>query len=111
MEVARNEKVIGKSLQSSLTLYPDEQTRELLEGTENLSKLFIVSNVRIASAIEEVPSEAQVFEEIAVLVEKAEGETCDRCWQVSETVGEQEDHPSLCSNCAETVSNHYADVE
>ncbi|WP_353626171.1 class I tRNA ligase family protein [Bacillus sp. JCM 19041] len=111
LEVARNEKVIGKSLQSSLTLYPDEQTRELLEGTENLSKLFIVSNVRIASAIEEVPSEAQVFEEIAVLVEKAEGETCDRCWQVSETVGEQEDHPSLCSNCAETVSNHYADVE
>lgn len=111
LEVARNEKVIGKSLQSSLTLYPNEQTRKLLMETESLSKLFIVSNVRIASVTEEIPRHAQVFEEIAVLVEKAEGETCDRCWQVSETVGEQEDHPSLCSNCAETVNKHYAHIE
>ncbi|MFP7332584.1 isoleucine--tRNA ligase [Shouchella clausii] len=110
LEVARNEKVIGKSLQASLTLYPNKQARALLEATEGLKKLFIVSNVQIANEGDEVPATSQQFADVAVLVEKAEGETCERCWQVSTTVGADEKHPTLCLSCAQTVTNHYNDV-
>ena len=47
------------------------------------------------------------FSELAVVVEQAEGETCERCWVISKTVGENEKHPTLCTSCAETVINYY----
>ncbi|WP_059104752.1 isoleucine--tRNA ligase [Shouchella shacheensis] len=111
LEVARNEKVIGKSLQSAITLYPNAEKRALLEATDGLKKLFIVSKATVAKEGETAPANAQVFEGLAVVVEKAEGETCERCWQVKKSVGEHTEHPTLCAECVETVSKHYASVE
>ncbi|UOE96484.1 isoleucine--tRNA ligase [Alkalihalobacillus sp. LMS39] len=108
LETARNEKTIGKSLTAQLTLYPNKQTKELLDGISNLHKLFIVSKVNIAGLKEEAPEDATSFDEITVIVEKAEGETCERCWIVSTEIGQNEEHPTLCPSCAEIVTNHYS---
>ena len=43
------------------------------------------------------------LESVSVLVEKADGEKCERCWTISETVGTDETHPTLCARCAEVV--------
>lgn len=107
LEEARNAKVIGKSLQAQVTLYASGKTRELLENIADLDKLFIVSHVEIAGDFEDAPEEAMKFSELAVVVEQAEGETCERCWVISKTVGENEKHPTLCTSCAETVINYY----
>ena len=34
---------------------------------------------------------------------KAEGEKCERCWVISKTVGENSEHPTLCSRCCENL--------
>ncbi|HET7577843.1 MAG TPA: isoleucine--tRNA ligase [Bacillales bacterium] len=106
LEEARNEKVIGKSLQAAVTLYADHQTLELLDGIENLEKLFIVSSADV-KAKENAPSEAKPYDHTAVLVQPAEGETCDRCWNVRTSVGSDPDHSKLCAECAETVKKYY----
>ncbi|SDC35788.1 Isoleucyl-tRNA synthetase [Shouchella lonarensis] len=103
LEEARNEKVIGKSLQASLTLYPTGEVRELLGRTADLQKLFIVSEVEVAGSEQIVPEAAHQFEQLTVLVKKAAGETCARCWQVNTTVGTVAKHEALCASCAETV--------
>ncbi|WP_026674355.1 isoleucine--tRNA ligase [Alkalihalobacterium bogoriense] len=108
LETARNEKTIGKSLTAQLTLYPNEQTKALLEGISSLHKLFIVSKVIIAGLKEEAPEDATSFDDITVIVEKAAGETCERCWIVSTEIGQNEEHPTLCPSCAEIVTNHYS---
>ncbi|MBQ7744084.1 MAG: hypothetical protein IJT85_00745 [Ruminococcus sp.] len=36
-------------------------------------------------------------------VEKAEGEKCERCWAISKTVGQNSEHPTLCSRCCENL--------
>lgn len=106
LEEARNEKVIGKSLQAAVTLYADHQTLERLDGIENLEKLFIVSSADVREK-ENAPSEAKQYDHTAVLVQPAEGETCDRCWNVRTSVGSDPDHPKLCAECAETVKKYY----
>jgi isoleucyl-tRNA synthetase len=109
LEVARNEKVIGKSLTASLVLYPNAETKQLLDSiNENLKQLFIVSGFEIAGTYEEAPQEAQKFEKVAIVVKQAEGETCERCWVVTPTVGEDKDHPTLCPRCAKVVKEHYS---
>ncbi len=108
LEQARNEKKIGKSLTAAITLYSSGDVKTLLSDIPKLEKLFIVSNVTLAGEVNDAPHDAIAFEQLAIVVESAKGETCERCWVVSETVGQKDDHPGLCSSCTETVIAHYA---
>ncbi len=108
LEEARSEKVIGKSLTAHVSVFADKEQFELLNGLNNLDKLLIVSDVSLKEGRNEAPSEAKKYEHLSVVVEPAAGETCERCWVVSKTVGSNENHPGLCSSCAEIVENHYS---
>jgi isoleucyl-tRNA synthetase len=108
LEEARNQKVIGKSLNAKVMVYVNEETKNLLDGIkESFEQLFIVSEFEIAGDVASAPTEAVKLEDIAILVTKAEGETCERCWNVSKEVGQVEDHPTLCPRCATVVKEHY----
>ncbi|WNB90471.1 isoleucine--tRNA ligase [Bacillus sp. NEB1478] len=108
LEDARSQKTIGKSLTATITLYPSEALKIWLESVEDLNKLFIVSKATIAGEKSEAPEDAHYFEHVAVVVKPAEGETCERCWVVSEDVGENESHPTLCASCADIIEKNYA---
>jgi isoleucyl-tRNA synthetase len=107
LEEARSQKTIGKSLTASITLYPSESLKSWLEGVEELNKLFIVSKATVSGTKSEAPEDAKHFDNIAVVVQPAAGETCDRCWVVSEDVGKNEKHPALCGSCSEIVEKYY----
>lgn len=108
LEAARNEKVIGKSLTAKVSLYVNDSTKELLDSiSENLSQLFIVSGFEIAGSYDQAPDNAIKLEKAAIVVTKAEGETCERCWIVTPEVGKVEEHPTLCDRCATVVKENY----
>ncbi|MCF6137031.1 isoleucine--tRNA ligase [Pseudalkalibacillus berkeleyi] len=107
LENARNEKVIGKSLAASIELYPSTEAKELLNGVAELDKFFIVSKASIAGDKDHAPEEAHVYDQVGIVVKAADGETCDRCWTVTTTVGTDADHPTLCERCATVVKNNY----
>lgn len=105
LEEARNDKVIGKSLEAKITIVPkDEKTKQVLETVEYLHQYLIVSEATVA----EQSSQAKEYRYVSVAVEKHPGEKCDRCWVSSETVGEDQDHPELCTRCANIVKEHYS---
>jgi isoleucyl-tRNA synthetase len=109
LEEARNEKIIGKSLTAKVTLYVNEETKNLLHSVkEDLKQLFIVSAFEIGGSTEDAPANALKLENNAIVVEKAEGETCDRCWTVSTDIGQDPDHPALCPRCTDVVKKHYS---
>ncbi|MEW4283806.1 isoleucine--tRNA ligase [Priestia koreensis] len=108
LETARNEKVIGKSLTAHVSLYANEETKALLESiSEDFKQLFIVSGFELGGDIADAPESAQTFDGAAIVVTAAEGETCDRCWIVTPTVGQDSDHPTLCARCAQVVKENY----
>ena len=94
LEEARNEKVIGKSLQAHVVLYPNDQDRALLESIPEVSKLFIVSDTSIKEG-----KGAYAFGDLSIDILKAEGETCARCWHVRQ-INEDE----LCDRCEAIVN-------
>ena len=109
LEEARNEKVIGKSLTAKISLYVKDETKVLLDSIhENLQQIFIVSDFEVAGSYNEAPEQALKLDFAAIVVSKAEGETCERCWTVTPHVGEIEEHPTLCPRCAGVVNNHYS---
>ncbi|MFC4771117.1 isoleucine--tRNA ligase [Enterococcus hermanniensis] len=111
LEQARNEKVIGKSLEAKVTVYPNEQVKTILAALDaDLAQLLIVSPDSFSISDEAAPEEAVKFEDVAILVEKADGEVCDRCRQVRTTVGSDEKLPTLCASCAHIVEENYPEA-
>lgn len=113
LEEARNNKLIGKSLEAKLTIYPNEQVRGLLTAVDaDIPQLLIVSPdyYEVMSANSEVPEAAVKFDDVAILVEKADGQTCDRCRQIRKDVGVDEKLPHLCGRCAHIVEENYPEA-
>ncbi|MET2117665.1 isoleucine--tRNA ligase [Enterococcus faecium] len=113
LEEARNSKLIGKSLEAKLTVYPKQQVREMLKALDaDIAQLLIVSPdyFEVMAADEQVPDNAMVFDDVAITVEKADGETCDRCRQVRKDVGVDEKLPHLCGRCAKIVEDFYPEA-
>lgn len=106
LEESRAKKLIGNALGASLDLFADEETIALLAKFEHLEQLFIVSKVTVHNAAS-IPAEAIPFKRISVLVNSAEGGKCERCWNVTQEVGLDSTHSSLCKRCAEVVSVNY----
>lgn len=92
LEVARNEKTIGKSLEASVTLFAEGETFELLDSCRD-----ILPEVFITSAADVKCGKGGTFEgeKVGVEVKKASGRKCERCWTFSESVGDD----CLCLRC------------
>ena len=109
LEEARNAKVIGKSLEAHLTVYPNEVVKTLLGAVDsNVAQLLIVSELTIAEGT--APEGAVSFEDVAFTVERAAGEVCDRCRRIDPTTAERSYHAVICDHCASIVEENFADA-
>ncbi|MTD30316.1 isoleucine--tRNA ligase [Planomicrobium sp. YIM 101495] len=107
LEEARAAKTIGKSLEAKVVVYGDEATKQLLASIDdNVGQLFMVSGYEFGGSLEDAPKVADGS--VAVVVERADGEKCERCWTVSEQLGQNDNHPTLCSRCAAVVETKEA---
>ena len=96
LEEARNAKVIGKSLNAHVTLYPVDSVKTLLNQLSvNLAQIFIVSKLEIK---EQGQGQFQ-GRHLSIDVVACEGETCERCWQVVDHL-----HDGLCDRCHTIVN-------
>ncbi len=108
LEEARNAKTIGKSLEAKVTVYVKKELLEAFDTTKiDFAQFFIVSDFMLAGLKEEAPAEALDLDVASVVVVKAQGEKCERCWTISSKVGESDKHPTLCVRCADVVEKYY----
>ncbi len=101
LEIARSEKVIGKSLEAKVTMFiKDEKTRTFFHEIPNLKQLFIVSTVELVdvNGIEGYESEIAV-----ITVVPFGGETCERCWNHFEAEEMANEH--ICTRCNEVLAS------
>ncbi|NJO47256.1 MAG: isoleucine--tRNA ligase [Oscillatoriales cyanobacterium RM2_1_1] len=126
LEKARQNKMIGASLEAKVLLYlEDERLRQQLarlnplipnlkqqlahnhgqSGVDELRYLFIASQVELLETPEPLQGldYSSTSESLGVGVVKAAGEKCDRCWNYSVHLGESADHPALCERCVPVV--------
>lgn len=101
LELARNEKVIGKPLEAKVILHAQGELADFLKAElEALPEIFITSAVELADGEGSVKGEVKG---LSITVAKADGEKCERCWKFSDTVGSDSEHPTLCAHCAATM--------
>ena len=97
LEIKRNEKLIGSSLQAKAIIYIPSEIKQIL-STLDLAEMCIVSSLEIKDISEKTPSSMNFEEEdIFVDISLAEGDKCQRCWTILPEVKDNQDH--LCSRC------------
>lgn len=105
LEIARREKVIGHSLDARVDIYATGDLYKFIKAMEaELPTISIVSAAAVHQGT--APADAYKSEELdlAVKVSPATGTKCERCWNYSETVGQDAQHPALCRRCAVVVT-------
>ena len=101
LEIKRNDKIIGKSLEADIEIYADgEMLNKINAVKEFLPEVFIVSKVEVLRGEGEFAGD---IEGVTMSVKKAGGEKCERCWSYSEEVGRDSEHPTLCARCAKAI--------
>lgn len=100
LELARDAKLVGNSLEAKITLaVSGVECRELLEKyADQLATLCIVSQVDLVESVEGGFTSEKV-EGLIVGVTAAEGDKCDRCWNYSTEIGANTSHPTACPRC------------
>ena len=79
---------------------PEGIYRDLSPYVEELRSIFIVSKAVLAESGNAVDgAESSDIEGLSILVETAEDEKCERCWVHDPSVGDNREHPTVCSRC------------
>lgn len=111
LEEARNEKVIGKSLEAHLTVYTTSETSAFLSSlSADLAQLLIVSQLTVVEGA--APANATTFEDVAFTVTRAEGAVCERCRRIDLSVGQDDNEhlATVCQHCASILKEHFPEA-
>ncbi len=113
LEVARADKLIGKSLEACVTIYAEESSEAMKlfkEFETELKDILICSDVKLSS--EKAPEGALTETEtgIAVLVQAADGVKCDRCWIVTKDTTDDGDSQCLCARCQNVIKASFPEI-
>ena len=105
LEEARGKKLIGHPLDAAVTLYAGDELYDFISDFEDdLRSLLITSNAVLKRG---KPEGGRVqsgdTEGLFILVEKAQGDKCERCWVHDPSVGSHADHPGICNRCLKSL--------
>jgi isoleucyl-tRNA synthetase len=87
LEKARQAKTIGKALDAKIE-FVVPQVQWQLSDSELLRELVNVSALKIT-----------VGENDSLVVSKADGQKCERCWHWETDIGTNPEHPTICKRC------------
>jgi isoleucyl-tRNA synthetase len=92
IEQARQDKLIGNSLEAAVVLKTDGRLATAIDK-EELLEFLIISDLKIERA-----------KETTATVSKTSYKKCARCWRHRESVGKSKTQPDLCDRCEAVVA-------
>jgi isoleucyl-tRNA synthetase len=98
LEEARQRKLIGNALEAKVEVLAGHALLPFLQSyAKDLATIFIVSAVDLTPAPAGGP-------ELSVVVHRAPGKKCERCWVYRESVGQSAEYPTICEPCVTVLA-------
>ena len=109
LEEERQKGGIGSALEAKI-IFKTVSERDwvyLAENKDILPAAFIVSQVEVEKATKVSHGLDQEFAHTEIIIVKADGKKCVRCWQFKVDIGEDPQHQALCARCARIVKEFF----
>jgi isoleucyl-tRNA synthetase len=101
LEAARQNKLIGKSLEAKASLVIMDGFDAASNAREDLRELFNVSRLVLE------PMKVGAEQKLCT-VTHSDGQKCERCWRWELDTGQNAEHPTICGRCVEAVRQFQA---
>ena len=116
LEVLRGEKLIGSSLDASVTIYSSGETLKTIQKLGKELRFVLITSGADVVETDTTPENALAVTDLEStwISSAASSDTkCTRCWHHQPDVGVDASHPELCGRCVSNVSGdgevrHYA---
>jgi len=107
LELARDEKIIGHSLDAAVSLaLPNNLLQKLKDYKDELRSICIISSVEFVGEGEiEGGYESNEFPGLIIKVATSPFSKCERCWIHDSSVGHDNKHPALCNRCVKVITH------
>jgi len=93
IEEARNNKVIGDSLEAEVTVFAEKELFDnIYKNLDMLKEILVISTLNIKES-----------DKLEVEVKRIEGKKCPRCWNYFTQDTSNNEYPELCPRCNEVV--------
>lgn len=101
LELLRVAGQIGGSLDAEVTIFVDEALQQQLSPfAEELRFVLITSEAKFAALDKSADDIIQLeHHQLLIKATQAQGDKCERCWHIQDSVGQDNNHPSLCHRC------------
>jgi len=105
LELARNEKIIGHSLDAAVSLaLPHNLLQGLKDYRDELRSICIISAVEfVGEGKIEGGYESKEYPGLVIKVMPSPFNKCERCWIHDSTIGHDKEHPALCKRCVQVI--------
>jgi isoleucyl-tRNA synthetase len=107
LELCRQEKVIGHSLDAVVQLVLPENIRKALgdDFEDDLQFIFIVSEVEVVGSLENATGvyKSEALEGLEVLPKRMGGKKCERCWNYFLEPAKATEHANICPRCVKNL--------
>ena len=109
LEVARANKLIGKSLDAKVIIYGDAENEymrhlKISEIEKELNTVFIVSQTELENTEVSGDDVLQGETGLKIKICAADGKKCDRCWIYAEEYTEDDEGSVICKRCGEILN-------
>lgn len=101
LEKIRANKLIGNSLEASVNLTTEnEELWQFLKSYEkDLPMIFIVSEVKLERKNTSKAVKGELIPDLWIEGSVSQHKKCERCWNLRESVGAVQEHPTICERC------------
>ncbi|MCD4781507.1 MAG: isoleucine--tRNA ligase [Candidatus Omnitrophica bacterium] len=112
LEDKRRDGDIGSSLEAKVIIRTaSDRDKIYFKQREGfLPAAFIVSQVEIHQVEDIKNCLSEFFGKTEIVIVKAQGDKCPRCWNYKMDIGEVKEHKTLCARCAEIVKEFVNDA-
>ena len=104
LEEARANKILGHPLDAKVIIGIDDNEKQYLQIDETIEKILIVSEVELKNPKE--LEEKELVEKHKIIVEPSSKPKCERCWNHSDSIGNNNDHPTICERCVKALNEN-----
>lgn len=107
LEESRQQGIIGSALAAEVTLYADMQNFPKLTRLGEELRFLLITSDAVVHPLSAIPQGLKVNDYgFAIQVAPSAYNKCARCWHRRPEVGQDLNHPELCSRCVGNITGH-----
>lgn len=109
IEQARADKKVGGALEASVTLFAEPELAARLHALGNELRFVLLTSEAQVADLAVASDEAVQSEQVnglRILLGKAQGEKCPRCWHYSNDIGANPEQAQICGRCYSNVAGN-----